>query len=221
MLGQAGSFESMVAAAPALILQAIPAVCRAELRVTRRGRVTGSAADTRPGPHLASLPAGRSVLTFPVSVETGARAGETSGAAPGGSLTVFTDTPSGFDDVTAWTASILAGQVEAALACAATRGLAGQLQVAVETNRDIGVAIGILMAAQDLTREQAYQVLRTISQHTNRRLAQVAGDLIHAGWRPPPPRPPWHPAAPERERPRLIPVPGRRQDPGLTVRSLP
>lgn len=55
------------------------------------------------------------------------------------------------------------------------------LQVALESNRDIGVAIGILMAADKVTRQAAFEMLRTTSQHQNRKLRAIAADVIETG----------------------------------------
>ena len=70
---------------------------------------------------------------------------------------------------------------------------AQHLQYAVETNREIGAAIGILMATQQLNQTQAFDALRAESQHSHRKLRDVASDVVFTGTlapRPPRPRPP-------------------------------
>ncbi len=60
------------------------------------------------------------------------------------------------------------------------RDVAG-LRRAVETNREIGVAVGILMARSRCTREYAFERLRTASHNLNRRLIDVADEVILTG----------------------------------------
>lgn len=60
------------------------------------------------------------------------------------------------------------------------REIAGLAQ-AVESNREIGVAVGILMANERYTRDEAFEQLRTASQHLNRRLRQVAEEVTLTG----------------------------------------
>ena len=58
---------------------------------------------------------------------------------------------------------------------------AENLQLALSTNRRIGVAIGVLMVAERLTHEQAFDRLREASQRSNRKLRDVAEDVILTG----------------------------------------
>lgn len=55
------------------------------------------------------------------------------------------------------------------------------LERALETNRDIGVAIGVLMALHKVTREQAFDLLRVASQRLHRKLADIASDVAETG----------------------------------------
>jgi ANTAR domain len=52
---------------------------------------------------------------------------------------------------------------------------------ALESNRDIGVAMGVLMQTHRFTREQAFDVLRVASQDTNRKLADIAAEVADTG----------------------------------------
>jgi DNA-binding response OmpR family regulator len=58
---------------------------------------------------------------------------------------------------------------------------AGNLMIALETNRRIGVAVGILQALQRITPEAAFHLLREVSQRQNRKLREVAEDVIEYG----------------------------------------
>ena len=55
------------------------------------------------------------------------------------------------------------------------------LEHALSTNRDIGAAVGVLMAAHKITKEQAFDLLRIASQHGHRKLYEVALDVIETG----------------------------------------
>jgi AmiR/NasT family two-component response regulator len=52
---------------------------------------------------------------------------------------------------------------------------------AVESNREIGVAMGILMANKRQTQEQAFTDLRIASQHLHRKLRDIAAEVIYTG----------------------------------------
>ena len=55
------------------------------------------------------------------------------------------------------------------------------LERALVTNRRIGIAIGILMARTGHTDRQVFDTLRTMSQHRNRKLRDIAEDVIYTG----------------------------------------
>jgi hypothetical protein len=55
------------------------------------------------------------------------------------------------------------------------------LERGILSGRRIGTAIGILMALRHLTDEQAFDVLRTESQNSQRKLREVAEDVIRTG----------------------------------------
>jgi hypothetical protein len=54
-----------------------------------------------------------------------------------------------------------------------------QLRAALVTNRRISMAMGILMRDRNLNEDGAFAVLRRISQDSNRKLRDVAEDVIH------------------------------------------
>ena len=61
---------------------------------------------------------------------------------------------------------------------------AGELLEALERNREIGVAVGVLMGRHGLTREGALDLLRIASQRTNRELAEIAVEVADTGLPP-------------------------------------
>ncbi|WP_185749126.1 ANTAR domain-containing protein [Humibacillus xanthopallidus] len=64
------------------------------------------------------------------------------------------------------------------------------LELALEHSRDIGVAMGILMATEKVTRDCAFGMLSTISQNQNRKLYVVARQVIETGTMPVAEKPP-------------------------------
>lgn len=56
-----------------------------------------------------------------------------------------------------------------------------QLQIALQTNRRIGMAIGILMAINKIDEDEAFALLRTASSRRNIKLRAVAEEVIRAG----------------------------------------
>lgn len=78
----------------------------------------------------------------------------------------------------------LAPTIEAALARAADLRKLGetgsQLQTALKENREVSVAVGLLMERRLLDRQQAFDALRAIARSQRRKIGEVANDLIAA-----------------------------------------
>jgi AmiR/NasT family two-component response regulator len=55
-----------------------------------------------------------------------------------------------------------------------------QLMVAVERRTVIGIALGILMERQGLTQDDAFERLRRLSQHQNRKLYDIASEVARS-----------------------------------------
>lgn len=53
-----------------------------------------------------------------------------------------------------------------------------QLEEALESRTTIGTAIGLLMERERIDQDEAFGMLRTASQHTNRKLRDIAADLV-------------------------------------------
>lgn len=68
-----------------------------------------------------------------------------------------------------------------ALDRAALTALVKNLQLALEGNRTIGAAVGVLMALDNLTYEQGLEQLTIASQHRNRKLRDIAADVLYTG----------------------------------------
>jgi hypothetical protein len=96
-------------------------------------------------------------------------------------LNLYATRPAAFTDQSVATGAIFAAYASMALLAAARHDTANHLLRALETNREIGVAMGILMANGRLTQDQAFDQLRTASQHLNRKLHDIAADVAATG----------------------------------------
>jgi ANTAR domain/GAF domain len=128
-------------------------------------------------PELAGAAAGAglgSVLSLPLT------AGE--GTPLLGALTVYAEPPIQFEAPEVHVASLFAHLTAAVVASGATLSEAQhqncQLQEALASRDLIGQAKGILMARGSCSADQAFDTLRRASQRTNRKLRDVAADLV-------------------------------------------
>jgi hypothetical protein len=96
-------------------------------------------------------------------------------------LNLYATRPGVFTDQSVATGSMFAAYSSMALLAATHQDRNNHLTRAVESNREIGVAMGILMAGGQLTRQQAFQQLRTASSHLNRKLHAIAADVTRTG----------------------------------------
>ncbi len=147
------------------------------------------AADERwpPFSHRAAQETGvRSMLSFRLFVEK-----DTIGA-----LNLYSRRPDAFDEHARAVGTVLAAHAAIAVQGAQQRERAEQLDRALESNREIGMAMGVLMAQGRMTQQEAFTVLRRASQHLNRRLHDVAVELVDTGRLPQ--RPTSRPSGPPR-----------------------
>ncbi|WP_386050941.1 ANTAR domain-containing protein [Terrabacter terrigena] len=96
-------------------------------------------------------------------------------------LNLYAEEDNAFDDRDLAEGLLLVTHAAQAVTAAHLRDKADNLERALATNRDIGTAIGVLMAQHRLTREQSFDLLRIASQNTNRKLNEVALDVIDTG----------------------------------------
>ncbi|MGY5884184.1 ANTAR domain-containing protein [Modestobacter lacusdianchii] len=102
-----------------------------------------------------------------------------------GALNTYSRQASAFDAQSRAAAQIFAAYATVALAnmhayddAAST---AANLRYALESRAVIDQAKGILMERRRVTADQAFTVLTDISQHTNRKLRDIAEQLVHTG----------------------------------------
>ncbi len=70
---------------------------------------------------------------------------------------------------------------ELAARLAAAQERIKHLETALETNRHIARAIGIVMARWRLDEEHAFVALRTVSQHRHVKLRDLAEEVVYTG----------------------------------------
>ncbi|MBV9823172.1 MAG: ANTAR domain-containing protein, partial [Actinobacteria bacterium] len=89
--------------------------------------------------------------------------------------------PDAFDDEDRMVGMLLSTHGALALTALNRGETAAQLTRALENSREIGVAMGILMSQHRMSRDQAFTLLRVASQHTHRRLSEIAADVADTG----------------------------------------
>jgi GAF domain-containing protein len=98
-----------------------------------------------------------------------------------GALNLYSRKSAAFAELELTALDDLATHCAIALTTAAEREENHHLRAALESNRDIGVAMGILMATKLVIKQQAFDALRITSQHTHRKLHLVALEVIETG----------------------------------------
>ncbi len=98
-----------------------------------------------------------------------------------GALIVASRQPAFFTDDLVETGAIFAQHAAIGLDAVSAEEKVRNLQTALTSNRRIGMAIGIVMNECRLQDEQAFQMLRAASQHTHRKLRDVAEEVILTG----------------------------------------
>ena len=78
-------------------------------------------------------------------------------------------------------ATMLASFASVTLAAVARGEVASTLRRGLESNREIGVAMGIIMARHQVTQDQAFALLRLVSQESNRKVVDIAAQIATTG----------------------------------------
>jgi len=100
---------------------------------------------------------------------------------PLGALTLYASHPNAFTKPLYAVACVYAEHAAVALDSARNGHHAGNLAAAVESNREIGIALGILVERHKITPDQAFDMLRIASQRTHTKLRDLASDLVRTG----------------------------------------
>jgi GAF domain-containing protein len=113
----------------------------------------------------------RSMLAMRLFVEEGSL----------GALNLYSRKPEAFDEHARAVGAVLAAHAAVAITSSRERERAEHLERALESNREIGIAIGILMARGLHSREQAFDALRRASQRLNVKLRDIASAVADTG----------------------------------------
>ena len=105
---------------------------------------------------------------------------------PLGVLTFYGAAAGGFDEDAQQRASLLADHATIAIDAATSADSADSLKAALATSRTIGTAIGVLAERHRITPEEAFDLLRVVSNHTNRKLADLADEFMSTAELPEP-----------------------------------
>ena len=133
--------------------------------LTREGRFDTYAAEV-----MERTPV-RSVLSIGLELH-----GETLGV-----LTLYAGRAEAFGPAAIGRSLALADLAAVAIDAATNAERAHHLGMALEHSRVIGMAIGVLVERHRTTPDAAFEMLRTASQNTNRKLAEIADDLVRTG----------------------------------------
>lgn len=124
----------------------------------------------------------RSLLALPLSNTM------QSSTATYGALNLYATYPGAFGVVERSKGTLLAAIAGSAISATKTHvdaeRKAQNLQAALLSRTIIGQAQGILMERERITADQAFDILRRASQHLNRKLREIAQDIVETGERP-------------------------------------
>jgi AmiR/NasT family two-component response regulator len=104
-----------------------------------------------------------------------------------GALNLFSDRPHGLSGDSVDQAAVLAAFASVALMAANHKEQANTLREGLSSNREIGKAIGLMMAFHKVGDDEAFEILRKASQDMNVKISEVAGQIVrHHNQRPRP-----------------------------------
>ncbi|MEO6503747.1 MAG: GAF and ANTAR domain-containing protein [Jatrophihabitantaceae bacterium] len=96
-------------------------------------------------------------------------------------LNLYSTMPDAFAESDETVTIMLATHASTAMASARLHEQVHHLERALQSNRGIGVAVGVLMNQYKVTQAQAFDLLRMASQHGHRKLVDVALDVTETG----------------------------------------
>jgi hypothetical protein len=130
--------------------------------------------DGSPWPHLAD----RVLAETPVRSMAGFRIRTGDGAERSGALNLFSDTPGGLGARAVDQGIVLASFISVALVASDERRSAQTLRAGLESNREIGKAMGLMMAFHKVSDQEAFTMLRRASQDMNMKLSEVTRQVV-------------------------------------------
>lgn len=96
-------------------------------------------------------------------------------------LNLYSTRPGAFDAEAEVVGTLVATHGGLAITAALGRERAAHLERALLNRREIGIAMGVLMTRHKIDRDQAFDLLRVASQHSNRKLAEIATEVADTG----------------------------------------
>jgi GAF domain-containing protein len=96
-------------------------------------------------------------------------------------LNIYSRDPDAFTQDAITMAMLLATHGALAVSRVIAREKVSNLAKAVTTNREIGMAMGVLMMAYKVTEDEAFDLLRIASQGSQRKMNAIARDVIDTG----------------------------------------
>lgn len=95
-----------------------------------------------------------------------------------GALNLFSDEPGGLTSLSADQGAVLASFASVSLLALQAREEAESLRLGLQSNREIGKAVGLLMAAHRVSSDEAFAILKRTSQDLNMKLVHVAAQVV-------------------------------------------
>lgn len=95
-----------------------------------------------------------------------------------GALNLFSDTAGALTQQSVHQGIVLASFVTVALMASEQRDMAESLRAGLQSNREIGKAMGLMMAFHKITDDEAFAMLRSASQDMNIKVSEVARRVV-------------------------------------------
>lgn len=95
-----------------------------------------------------------------------------------GALNLFSDEPGALTSRSADQGAVLASFASVSLLALRAREEADSLRQGLQSNREIGKAVGLLMAAHRVSADEAFAILKRTSQDLNMKLVHVAAQVV-------------------------------------------
>jgi hypothetical protein len=107
-----------------------------------------------------------------------------------GALNFYATEAGAFSELDRGVGAVFSTLASLALQNAVEKRRSDNLLIALESSRQIGMAMGILMSSKLITADEAFEQLRKASQHLHRRVRDIAEEVMETGELPPvPPKP--------------------------------
>jgi ANTAR domain len=98
-----------------------------------------------------------------------------------GSINFYSPTPDGFTAASTAPAAGAAALASVAVAAVDARNQADNLTVALTSSRQLGAAIGVIMVQSRCTYDQAFAMIRSVSQRSHRKMRELAEEILFTG----------------------------------------